>query len=82
MSDIRKEDFRNFVSDSGVIDSLNRVLASLYDEPVKPAEPMEYIKQYLGAPKGVDREALERKNAELKAEIAQIEAQIAKYSTK
>ena len=77
MSDGRKEDFKKYVSESGVVDSLNRVLAALYDEPQRPEDPMEYIKSYLGAPKGVKAEELEKENQELRNKIAEIDAQIA-----
>ena len=77
MSDGRKEDFKKYVLDTGIVDSLNRVLAALYDEPVKPADPLEYIKQYLGSPKDKKAEELEKRNQELRDEIAAVEAQIA-----
>ena len=48
---------------SGVIDALTKVLVGLYEEPERPPNAVEYIKRYLGAPAGVDVEALKSENA-------------------
>ena len=46
----KKEEFRKYLERSGVIDSLTKVLVALYEEPEKPANALDFIKQYLGAP--------------------------------
>ena len=71
-----KEDFRQYLEEKGVIDSINKVLISLYDEAEQPADPLEYIKQYLGCPKGVDSSQIKEENEKLEAEIKSLEAQI------
>jgi hypothetical protein len=52
------------------------VLVGLYEEPERPPNAVEYIKRYLGAPAGVDVEALKSENARLKKENAALQEKI------
>ena len=45
-----------------------QVLVGLYEEPERPANAVDYIKRYLGAPAGVDVEALKAELSRLKKE--------------
>lgn len=38
---------------NGVISQLTKVLVGLYEEPERPANAIDYIKKYLGAPTGI-----------------------------
>ena len=42
------------------------VLVGLYEEPERPHNAVDYIKRYMGAPTGVDVEAIRTENEELK----------------
>merc|ERR1711871_756348 len=75
--DSKKEEFRKYLERSGVIDALTKVLVGLYEEPEKPHNALEYIKQYLGAPTGVDVESLKQECENQKATIAQLQAELA-----
>ncbi|VEU43531.1 unnamed protein product [Pseudo-nitzschia multistriata] len=66
----KKEEFRNYLEKSGVLDTLTKVLVGLYEEPERPSNAIEYIKRYLGAPKNVDVIALQRENEELRRQLA------------
>ena len=44
------------------------VLVGLYEEPERPPNAVDYIKKYLGAPVGVDIDALRAENDRLKTE--------------
>ena len=53
----------------------------LYEEPERPPNAVDYVKRYLGAPTGVDVEAiraendtLKKQNAELKETIEELNA--------
>ena len=70
--DARKEEFRRYLERSGVIDALTKVLVGLYEEPERPANAVDYIKRYLGAPAGVDVEALKAELSRLKKEIVRL----------
>merc|ERR1711865_470276 len=86
--DSKKEEFRKYLEKSGVIDALTKVLVRLYEEPEKPGNALDFIKQYLGASVGVDVESLkaerdenmkmvkdlEKKNEELEAQLAELKA--------
>ena len=70
--DSKKEEFRKYLEKSGVIDALTKVLVGLYEEPERPPNAVDYIKRYMGAPTGIDVEALRVENEELKKEVAEM----------
>ena len=45
-----------------MIDALTKVLVGLYEEPERPPNAVDYIKRYMGAPTGIDVEALRQEN--------------------
>ena len=57
-----------------MIDALTKVLVGLYEEPERPPNAVDYIKRYMGAPTGVDVEALRIENEELKKEVQELRA--------
>ncbi|EGB12182.1 hypothetical protein AURANDRAFT_59855 [Aureococcus anophagefferens] len=66
--DSKKEEFRKYLEKSGVIDALTKVLVGLYEEPERPPNAVDYIKRYMGAPTGIDVEALRQENENLRKE--------------
>lgn len=48
------------------MDALTKVLVGLYEESDKPANAVDYVKRFMGAPTGVDIEALRAENEDLK----------------
>eukprot|EP00462_Mataza_sp_D1_P001605 CAMPEP_0175093998 /NCGR_PEP_ID=MMETSP0086_2-20121207/3334_1 /TAXON_ID=136419 /ORGANISM="Unknown Unknown, Strain D1" /LENGTH=95 /DNA_ID=CAMNT_0016367043 /DNA_START=28 /DNA_END=315 /DNA_ORIENTATION=+ len=50
----KKEEFQRYLEKSGVIDALTKVLVGLYEVPEKPANAIDFIKEYLGASVGGD----------------------------
>mmetsp|Transcript_59293 Transcript_59293/g.190782 ORF Transcript_59293/g.190782 Transcript_59293/m.190782 type:complete len:98 (+) Transcript_59293:93-386(+) len=75
-ADSQKEEFRKYLEKNGIIAQLTRVLVGLYEEPERPANAIDYIKKYLGAPTGVDVEELRAENDELKRQNADLEAKV------
>jgi hypothetical protein len=73
----KREAFRKYLDDGGVLDSLTRVLVALYEEPESPEDALEYIKQFLGSPQGIDVESLQRKNEELAQQVEALRARLA-----
>lgn len=55
-----------------MIDALTKVLVGLYEEPERPANAVDYIRRYLGAPAGVDVEAMKAELSRLKKENAEL----------
>jgi len=72
-ADSQKEEFRKYLEKNGIISQLTRVLVGLYEEPERPANAVDYIKKYLGAPTGVDVEELRAQNEELQKQNAELE---------
>jgi hypothetical protein len=59
-----------------VIDSLTKVLVGLYEESEKPPNAVDYVKRFMGAPTGVDVEAMRLENEELKKKNAELQKTI------
>ncbi|ELU05844.1 hypothetical protein CAPTEDRAFT_157991 [Capitella teleta] len=69
-ADSKREEFRKYLEKSGVLDSLTKVLVGLYEEPEKPSNALDFLKQHLGAggAESADVEALKLEVTELKQE--------------
>lgn len=52
------------------------MLVGLYEEPERPPNAVDYIKRYMGAPAGVDVEALRSECEQLRIDKANLEATI------
>jgi len=74
--DSKKEEFRKYLEKSGVIDALTKVLVGLYEEPERPPNAVDYIKRYMGAPTGVDVEAMRTENEQLRKEREELRTTI------
>jgi hypothetical protein len=73
----KAEAFRKYLDDGGVLDSLTRVLVALFEEPESPEDRLEYVKQFLGSPQGVDVESLQRENEELENQTRELREKLA-----
>merc|ERR1712087_1101876 len=50
MKDIpRKEEFQKYLEKAGVTDQLTKLLVSLYENPDRPENALDYIRNFLGA---------------------------------
>lgn len=74
-ADSKREEFRKYLEQSGVVDALTKILVNLYEEPEKPTQALEFLKQHLGAagPETADVEALRLEVGDLGAKVAQLE---------
>ncbi|EGG13299.1 hypothetical protein DFA_11060 [Cavenderia fasciculata] len=77
-----KEEYKNYLEKSGVIDALTKVLVGLYEETEKPSDALEFIKKHLGNSLGIDVEALKQENVELKAEVVALTQRVEDLSKK
>ena len=57
------------------------VLVGLYEEPERPQNAVDYIKRYMGAPTGVDIDAIRLENEKLKKEKQELEDQLKKLNS-
>merc|ERR1711976_402103 len=87
-ADSKREEFRKYLEKSGVLDSLTKVLVGLYEEPEKPNNALDFLKQHLGAggPESADSEALKlditemrQENERLLEEINELKQKLAQY---
>eukprot|EP00049_Salpingoeca_infusionum_P000420 m.39807 g.39807 ORF g.39807 m.39807 type:complete len:105 (-) comp10360_c0_seq1:60-374(-) len=76
--DAKKEEFRNYLDKGGVVDALTKALVGLFEEPEKPANPIEFLTQHFSPTdsSGTDIEALIKENEDLKAEKEEMLARI------
>jgi len=72
----KKQEFRKYLEKSGVIDALTKVLVGLYEEPERPPNAVDYIKRYMGAPTGVDVEAMRAELEQLKIDKNALETTV------
>eukprot|EP00731_Ephydatia_muelleri_P032010 Em0023g517a len=61
-SESKKEEFRKYLESTGVLDAFTKVLVGLYEEPEKPGDALEFVKQHLhgGPPKSAEAETLKK----------------------
>lgn len=71
----KKEEFRRYLEQNGVLDALTKVLVGMYEEPERPQHGVEYIKKYIGATQNAEVESLKRENQQLRTELEQLKKQ-------
>eukprot|EP01006_Ploeotia_vitrea_P040091 TRINITY_DN66402_c7_g1_i1.p1 TRINITY_DN66402_c7_g1~~TRINITY_DN66402_c7_g1_i1.p1 ORF type:complete len:100 (-),score=63.27 TRINITY_DN66402_c7_g1_i1:150-449(-) len=73
----KKEEFQKYLEKNGVVDALTKVLVGLYEVPERPGNPVDFIKEYLGAPVGVDVNNLKQTIEEQQKQISEKDKEIA-----
>ncbi|XP_038566787.1 c-Myc-binding protein-like [Micropterus salmoides] len=70
--DPKREQFRRYLEKAGVVDSLTSVLVALYEQPEKPNNALEFVKEHLGAGglTSADTEALQQEVIDLRQRCA------------
>lgn len=73
-ADSKREEFRKYLEKAGVMDALTKVLVGLYEEPEKPNNALDFLKQQLGAeaPETADLETLKMEVCDLKQQIEKL----------
>merc|ERR1712154_85715 len=74
-ADSKREEFRKYLEKAGVLDALTKVLVGLYEEPEKPNNALDFLRQHLGAsgPDTADVEALKLEVTELRQKCEQLQ---------
>ena len=70
--DAKKEEFKKYLEKAGVLEVLTKSLVSLYEEPDKPGDAVNYLKKTVGGTEN-DRAEIERlqsENSELKSKVS------------
>jgi hypothetical protein len=73
-ADSKREEFRKYLEKAGVMDVLTKVLVGLYEEPEKPNNALDFLKQHLGAdtPETADVEVLKLQVCELRQQVERL----------
>jgi predicted RNase H-like nuclease (RuvC/YqgF family) len=82
MTETKKEAFRKYLESAGAIDTLTKVLVSLYEEPERPKHATDYIKSTLGAPTPDQFNKVEAENAKLQKDLEAARAEIEELKAK
>ena len=89
-SESKREEFRKYLEKEGVLDSLTKILVCLYEEPEKPINALDFLKQHLhgGSPESNDVETLRLELQELRtkheavvSENEALKAKLQEYET-
>ena len=73
----KKEEFRKYLERAGVIDALTKVLVALYETAEKPANALDFIKQYLNASNAGEVETLKTELEKVRVEKDALQAELA-----
>ena len=65
----KKEEYRSYLEQSGVVDAMTKVLVTLYEEPEKPDNAIDFLKSNLGAPTPLDLQRVESEKEELQVQV-------------
>ncbi|GBG65590.1 hypothetical protein CBR_g51472 [Chara braunii] len=75
--DSKKEAFRKYLDTSGVLEALTKVLVTLYEEPEKPQNAIDFLKSNLGAPTPAEYDQLKNEKEQIETKCKEVEAQLA-----
>ena len=78
----RRENFHKYLETGGALEQLTAALVELYEQPEQPSDPLNFIRQLLGAGSGVNVDSLVRENQELKAKINSLQQTISELESK
>ncbi|XP_065653327.1 c-Myc-binding protein homolog isoform X2 [Hydra vulgaris] len=86
-TDSKREEFRKYLENSGVLDALTKVLVELYEEPEKPSNAVNFVKQHIGGVEAVDAKSeyisnLEARIKDLESEVYDLKIKLDKEERK
>jgi len=83
-ADSKREEFRKYLEKAGVMDVLTKVLVGLYEEPEKPNNAVDFLRQHLGSnpPETADVEALKLEVTELRQKLEKLTEENAELKQK
>ncbi|AWO96161.1 putative C-Myc-binding protein [Scophthalmus maximus] len=82
--DTKREQFRRYLEKAGVVDSLTSVLVNLYEQPERPNNALEFVKQHLDAADqtSADSEPLQQEVIDLRQRCVRLEEENKELKTK
>ena len=76
----KKDEFRDYLERTGVIDQLTKILVYLYEENDRPSNPLEFIKRNLSDPEEIEQDNLKSENKSYKEENEKLKKQLAELT--
>jgi hypothetical protein len=74
----KREAFKRYLEDKRVMDSLSRIVVSLYENPERPDDPLTFIRDFFAPDTGgVDIASIRQENAAMKKKLAGCLAKLA-----
>eukprot|EP00461_Guttulinopsis_vulgaris_P003904 UN03905 len=77
-TDVRRMEFQRYIEKSGVMESISRVLAALYELPEKPLDTNEFIRDFLSVSSPENVEQLRHTLTTLQARLNLVDDEIDK----
>merc|ERR1712193_502329 len=75
--DARREEFRKYLEKEGILESLTKVLVTLYEEPDKPSDALSFVRNNFAASEmqimRSQVENLTKENEQLKTKVTTLE---------
>ncbi|EAX96435.1 hypothetical protein TVAG_284050 [Trichomonas vaginalis G3] len=78
----KREQFRKYLEAGNVIETLNKAMFSIHSEDPRPADPLAFIREVIGAPPAENVDALIRKNQDLHARVIMLRNQLDMLNSK
>ena len=80
----QREDFKKYLATTGIQEKLVTLLVKLYEEPDKPSNPLEYIRNKFNTENDdtPSLEALKQENADLKVQLGESEEKVKELEAK
>ena len=72
----KRELFKRYLDEKRVMDLLSRIVVSFYELPEKPADPLQYIQDFLASTSEVDMNAIRAENEKLTKRIEELKAKL------
>jgi len=73
----KKEEYRAYLEQAGVVDAMTKVLVTLYEEPEKPDNAIDFLKMNLGAPTPLDMQRVEQEKEAIQQELDAVKEELA-----
>ena len=76
----KRELFKRYLEERRVMDTLSKLVVSLYERPEKPADPLTYIRDYFAVDTGgVDIATVRQENIDMTKKLADLNANISDF---
>lgn len=72
----RKEEFRKYLEEKKMMDTLTKILVQFYENSDKPEDPIAYVRDYLSKMDGIDINVVNAENKQLTEKLEALNAKL------